>query len=82
MLLRKILRRAARMCPLAYRIQRISVILACVQLFAALVLLIAADTFSVDTYQSFRLVYALLENSSAVLLIGVLGAVCIEDRLQ
>ena len=82
MFLRKILRRAARMCRPAYRVQRISVILACVQLFAALVLLCAAGTYSVDTYQSFRLVYALVENSSAILLIGVLGAVCIEDRLQ
>ena len=82
MLLWKILRRAARMCPPAYRVQRLSVLIACAQLFAALLLLCAADTFSVDTYRSFRLVYALLENSSAVLFIGVLGAVCIEDRLQ
>lgn len=82
MLLRKILRRAAQMCPPAYRVQRLSVITACIQLFAALVLLLSANTFSVDTYRSFRLVYALLENSSAILLVGVLGAVCIEDRLQ
>ena len=82
MLLRKILRRAARMCPLAYRVQRLSVILACILLTAALWLLCAADAFSVDTYRSFRLVDALLDSSSAVLLVGVVGAVCIEDRLQ
>lgn len=82
MLLRKILRRAARMCPLAYRVQRFSVILACIQLFAALMLLVTADTFSVSTYRSFRLVDTLLDNSAAILLVGVLGAVCIEDRLQ
>ena len=82
MLLRKILRRAAKMCPLAWLVQKGSALIACAQLGAALWLLCTAGDFSVDTYRSFRLVDALLENSSAVLLIGVLGAVCIEDRLQ
>ena len=80
MFLRKILRRAARMCAPARRIQRLSLLIACIQLFAALVLLSGTDMFSVYTYRTFRIVYALLENSSAVLLVGVLGAVCIEDR--
>lgn len=82
MKLRKILRRAARMCPPAYGVQKLSVLLACVQLFAAFILLNTVDVLSPATYRVFRMVHALLENSSAVLLIGVLGAVCIEDRLQ
>ena len=75
-----ILRRAARMCPPAHRFQKLSVLIACIQLSAAFLLLVGVGSFSVDTYRTFHLVYALLENSSAVLLVGVLGAVVIEDR--
>lgn len=80
MFLFQILRRAARMCPPAYRVQKLSVILACILLAAAFLLLSGIEMFSVRTYRTFRMVYALLENSSSVLFVGVLGAVCIEDR--
>ena len=82
MFLLKIIRRAARMCPPARRIQKLSLLIACVLLFAALWLLSGVDGFSVHTYRTFHIVYALLETGSAVLLVGVLGAVLIEDRYR
>lgn len=75
----KFLRRAARMCPAARRIQKLSLLTACTLLSAALFLLLGVERLAPDTYRTFRLVYALVENSSAVLLIGTVGAVCIED---
>ncbi len=81
-MLRKILHRAARMCRPAYLVQKITVLIACIQLLTACMLLVSVDALSPATYRVFRLIHALLENSSAVLLIGVIGAVCIEDRVQ
>ncbi len=80
MILIRILRRAANMCPAARFIQKLSIRLTCLLLGCAVLLLVRAGDLTVATYRSYRLVYALLETGSAVLLIGVLGAVIIEDR--
>ena len=77
----KILRRAGRMCPAAYRIQKLSLIWSCILLFGAVVLLEGALPLSPATYAAHRLAMELLRTSSAILLIGVIGAVCIEERL-
>lgn len=68
------------MCRPAYQIQKLSVILACILLTAALLLLESAGTLSPCTYETHRLVRALIDTASALLLIGVVGAVCIEER--
>lgn len=80
MILIRILRRAAGMCPAARFIQKLSIRLTCLLLAYAAVLLLRSGALTLATYRSYRLVYALLETGSAVLLIGVLGAVIIEDR--
>ena len=80
MLIRKILRRAGRMCPAASWVQRLSLAWACILLAAALALLLGAFPLSPDTYTASRLVHALMESASAILLVGVVGAVIIEER--
>ena len=69
------------MCPAAYRIQKLSLIWSCILLFGAVVLLEGALPLSPATYAAHRLAMELLRTSSAILLIGVIGAVCIEERL-
>ena len=80
MLIRNILRRANCMCPAAYRIQKLSLIWACILLLGALLLLVGALPLSTVTYAAHRLAIELLRTASAILLIGVIGAVCIEER--
>ena len=80
MLIGKILRRAGSMCPAAYRIQKLSLIWACILLFGALILLEGALPLSPVTYAAYRLAVELVRTSSAILLVGVIGAVCIEER--
>ena len=78
--IRKILRRAKRMCPAAYRIQKLSLIWACILLLGALLLLEGALPPEPRTYAAHQLAMELMRTASAVLLIGVVGAVCIEER--
>ncbi len=80
MLIRKILRRAGRMCPAALWVQRLSLAWTCILLGAALALLLNALPLSPDTYAANRLARALMETASAVLLVGVIGAVIVEER--
>ena len=80
MIIIRILRRAAKMCPAAYAVQKLSLTIACALLLFAVLVLAFSGGFSIHTYRSFRLVYGLLETGSSVLLIGVLGAVLIEER--
>ena len=80
MLIRNILRRAGRMCAAAYRIQKLSLIWACILLLGALLLLEEALPFSNATYAAYRLALELMRTASAILLIGVIGAVCVEER--
>lgn len=80
MLIRKILRRAKQMCPAALRIQKLSLIWACILLTGALLLLEGALPLAPATYGVHRLAVELIRTASAVLLIGVIGAVCIEER--
>ncbi len=80
MLIRKILRRAGSMCPAAAWVQRLSLGWACLLLGAALVLFLRALPLSPDTYELLRLARELMETASAVLLVGVIGAVLIEER--
>ncbi len=80
MLFRRILRRAGRMCPAASWVQRLSLAWACILLAAALALLPGSLPLSPDTYAANRLAHALMETASAVLLVGVVGAVVIEER--
>lgn len=80
MLIRKILHRAGQMCPAAFRIQKLSLIWACILLTGALLLLEGALPLTPDTYASHRLGMELIRTASAILLIGVIGAVCVEER--
>lgn len=80
MLIRKILRRARQMCPAAYRIQKLSLIWACTLLTGALLLLESALPLTTATYGSARMAVELIRTSSAVLLVGVIGAVFVEER--
>ncbi len=80
MSIRRMLRRAAHMCPAAYLVQKLSLIWACILLLGALILLEGALPLSPLTYHAHRLGVELLRSSSAILLIGVIGAVCIEER--
>ena len=80
MLIGKILQRAAAMCREAYRIQKLSLIWACILLTGALLLLEGALPLSPDTYAAKLMASKLMETASAVLFIGVIGAVCIEER--
>ena len=81
MKLRKILRRAAGMCPAAYGIQKLSLAWACILLAGALILLESALPLTPATYGAHMLAMELMRTASAVLLIGVIGAVCIEERM-
>ena len=78
--LKKLLRRAAAMGPAAYRIQKLSVVWACILLTGALLLLERAQPLTMDTYGLYRTAVLILDTASSVLLIGVVGAVCIEER--
>jgi hypothetical protein len=80
MLIRRILRRAGQMCPAAFRIQKLSLIWTCILLTGALLLLEGALPLTPATYAAHRLGVELIRTASAVLLIGVIGAVCIEER--
>ncbi len=80
MLIQRILRRAGRMCPAACWVQRLSLCWACILLAAALLLLRGSLPLSPDTYCAGRLARAMMETASAILLVGVVGAVVIEER--
>ena len=78
--LKKLLCRAAAMGPDAYRIQKLSVVWACILLLGALLLLERAFPLTADTYGLYRTAGVLTDVASAVLFVGVVGAVCIEER--
>ena len=78
--IRRMLQRAAHMCPAAYFVQKLSLIWACILLLGALILMEGALPLSPLTYHAHRLGAELVRSASAVLLIGVIGAVCIEER--
>ncbi len=80
MFLCKILRRAGAMCPDAYQIQKLGLVWACILLTGALLLLEGALPLGPDTYAAHRLATAMRDTASAVLLISVVGAVCVEER--
>ena len=77
---KKLLRRAAAMGLPAYRIQKLSVVWACILLTGALLLLERALPLTVDTYGLFRMAGLFSDVASSVLLVGVVGAVCVEER--
>ena len=78
--LKKLLRRASAMGPDAYRVQKLSVVWACILLLGALLLLERALPLTADTYGLFRTAAVLMDVASSVLFVGVVGAVCIEER--
>ena len=78
--IRKLIRRAGSMCPEAYLIQKLSLVWACILLTGALLLFEEALPLAPLTYAAHRMATELLQSASAVLLIGVVGAVCIEER--
>ena len=80
MLIRRILHRASRMSPSAFRIQKLSLIWACILLTGALLLLEGAVPLTPATYAAQKLGVELVRTASAVLLVGVIGAVCVEER--
>ncbi len=80
MTIRDLLRRALGMCPAAYRIHKLSLAWTSILLTGALLLMETALPLSPATYGAYRMAMELIQTASSILLIGVLGAVCIEER--
>ena len=79
MLLRKILRRAGEMCDQAYLVQEITALTALVLMICALICFLSAEEWNADTYPTLLLARELFQNSSGILFIGIIAAVCIEE---
>ena len=79
MLIRRILQRAGDMCEPAYLVQKMTALTALVMLICAVICLISAEEWNASTYRILLLAWELLRTSASVLLIGIIGAVCIED---
>lgn len=78
-MLRKILIRAGSMCDRAYLVQAATALLALALLLISLILHCAAGELTADTYRLYCLSKELLRMPAGILLIGIIGAVCIED---
>ena len=79
MLIRKILRRAGRMCEPAYLVQKLTALTALAMLLYAFVCFLRVREWNADTYTTLLLGWELFRNSAGILLVGVIAAVCIED---
>ena len=78
--MKRLLRRVASMGPEAYLIQKLSIVWACILLTGALLLLERALPLTADTYGLYRTAGLLMDAAPSVLLVGVIGAVCVEER--
>lgn len=79
MKIRKTLHRMLRMCPEAWYIFMLSVKLTVLLLFCAFVLLLECGGSIYEKYELYMTATSLFETGQALLLIGVLFSVCIED---
>jgi|GEM_PF-2413571 len=79
MLLKRIIQRAADMCPQARWVQKLSIIWTGILLVGALLLLEQSVPLTLDTYSIHRMALALMDSAEAILLVGVIGAVIIEE---
>ena len=79
MLFRNILRRAGKMCDPAYLVQEITALTALILLIGSMICFLSSEEWNADTYPIFLLARELFRTSSAVLLIGIIAAVCIEE---
>ena len=78
-MLRSILNRAGRMCDHAYWVQSLTAIAALALLLASLMIDLYAGELTADTYPLHRLSRELFRLPAGILLVGVIGAVCIEE---
>ena len=79
MKIRKTLRRMLSMCPEAWYIFMLSVKLTALVLFCAFALLLEWGGSIYEKYELYMTAASLYETGQALLLIGVLFSVCIED---
>lgn len=79
MKLRAIIVRMLNMCPLAWYIFKRSLQLSVFLLLCALALLVEWGGSILERYDLYMTAAALTETTQAVLLIGVIASVCIED---
>ena len=77
--LRRIVDRALRMCNMAYIVFLCALVLSCLLLCASLLTLIAAGAPHIEDFHLYNTALELLRLPSAVLLIGIIASVCIED---
>lgn len=75
--LKKIFRRAMKMCDKAYIIFKYSLIVCCVLLSLSLICLVVFDSSGMLTAK--HLAHDLLDTPAAVLLVAGLGSACVED---
>lgn len=78
-MLQRILTRAGKMCDHAYFVQALTALSALAMLILSLCLRIHAGEFTADTYPLYCLSWELFRLPAGILLIGTIGAVCIED---
>lgn len=78
-MLQRILTRAGRMCDRAYLVQAFTALLALAMLILSLLLNILTGELTADTYPLYCLSRELFRLPAGILLIGIIGAVCIED---
>lgn len=79
--LRKIIARAGEMCRPAYAVFMLSIVLSIMCSFAALVMLISAGDVTIHNYWLISAAGRVMETPPALLIVGAVGSVCIEDRL-
>lgn len=66
----------------AFLVLKWGIIISCIMLSAAIVLLIAADSGSGDTYSMLALARQLYELPAGVLLAASIASVCVEERFM
>ncbi len=81
-MLKKIALRALDMCDAAYIVMKLSVILSCISLSAALACWLSCKGPTVESYYAYCMARELTNLPFALLLLGVILSVCLEDRFQ
>lgn len=79
MLIVRILARAGKMCDPAYAVQALTAMAALVLLLFSLFCHLSVGELTADTYPTYRLACELFRLPAGILLVGIIGAVCIED---
>lgn len=78
-MIKKIIRRIGEMCDAAYRILKISLMLSGFLMAAAIGAYAASGGLTVYTYSAYSLAKELMSLPAAILLVGILLSVCVED---